>query len=182
MSDEEKKEEVEIEPEEESAAMNMYRERLDEAMESIEVDDVRKDDLVDYIFKIGNKLHSQNLDEMSLDTLMRIGGRLTGIYSSISNKASYARARRDISENKMEDIKSELMISNYGKSDNKVTLSRAKTKVQMKGIKEEVAKIEREKRDYENALKACETMISFIQSAIRVKQSNMYRGRMSDNN
>lgn len=146
-------------------------------------EELRKDKYVNLVFELSESVLRKDLDEASSSWLVAIGGRLTGVHAYLGNKASRARAERDIYEQKRDDVKDELMVEHYNSdSDEKVTLARAKTNLELSQINDLVVQKNKEKNDYENLLDACDKMISFIQSAIKIKNSESFRGNdMYDN-
>jgi len=165
-----------------SRAVRVFQEKTQKALAKIEsLDEFREsDEMIDYVFKVGGWLFSEDLDALGEPLLVRTGGRLTGVYAYLGNKASRARGERDVFEQKREEVVSELMLE-FLDSDYKVTEARARAKNQVAELDDLVAFKEVQKNNYENILNATDKMISFIQSAIRVKESERYRGKMQDN-
>jgi hypothetical protein len=141
-----------------------------------------EDDMVDYVFKIGRELFQTELDKMDPNHLIEIGGKLTAVYAYLGNKAAYARAQRDVYAQKRDEVASQIATDLYADSESKITLAKAKAKLRVTEIDELVTIMEHEKNNYENLLRATEKMTSFIQSAIRVRTNETFRGRdMYDN-
>lgn len=141
-----------------------------------------KDKLIKNVFDISDWLINKNLDELDESTLLRAGGRLSGIYTYLGNFASRARVERDVYEQQLGEELNKLTTEFYGEAENKITLSRARAK-QMVGSLEKLLIIkESEKNNYENLMNACQSMISFIQSAIKVKQGERFiSNKLQDN-
>lgn len=140
------------------------------------------DPQVDYVFKTGAWLFDQELDRMAIPTLLRIGGKLTGIYGYLGNLAARARAERDVYTQKLEEVEARLAVETLSDDPKyKVTLMRANIKEQTADLKGYVIAKEYEKNNYEHVLSACDRMVSFIQTAISQKKAEAYRGQMHDN-
>lgn len=136
-----------------------------------------EDEMVDYVFKIGRELFQTELDKMDPNRLIEIGGKLTAIYAYLGNKTAYARAQRDVYAQKRDEVASQIAIDKYADSESKITLAKAKAKLQVTEIDELVTITDYEKNNYENLLRAVDKMTSFIQSAIRVRTNETFHGR-----
>jgi len=114
--------------------------------------------------------------------LLRAGGRLSGIYTYLGNYASRARAERDVYEQQLEEELNKLTTELYGEAESKITLSRTRAKQMIAPLEKILIIKENEKNNYENLMSATQSMISFIQSAIKVKQGERFiSGRLQDN-
>ncbi len=141
-----------------------------------------KDRLIKNVFEISDWIINKNLDELSESMLLRAGGRLSGIYTYLGNYASRARAERDVYEQQLEEELNKLTTELYGEAESKITLSRAKAKQMIAPLEKILIIKENEKNNYENLMSATQSMISFIQSAIKVKQGERFiSGRLQDN-
>ena len=159
-----------------------FKKKTEKALESIgKPDDFQKRDKhIQYIFEIGEWLFSNDLDKTSESSLIRVGGRLTGVYSYLGNRAAYARAERDVYEQKRDEVMGNLVLE---KLDNqyKVTEARALAKQEVSELEDWVVEKELEKNNnYENLMAACDKMISFVQTAISYKKAERFRGQMHD--
>lgn len=161
---------------------DLFKAKCEIALAQIKtLDDFRASDpMVDYVFKVGRSLFDRPLDQLGEDWLVSTGGKLTGAYAYLSNKASYARAERDVYEQKLKEVESKLT-TEYLDSDYKVTQTRAIIKTETVEISNLVIVKEHEKNNYENIMSACEKLISFIQSSLRMKHSEQFRGNMYNN-
>lgn len=131
------------------------------------------DPMVDLVFKIGRELFERPLDVQDEGWLLRTGGKLTGAYSYIGQKASYARAERDVYEQKREEIMSDMMLK-YLDTDYKVTEARAEAKILLREIDDLIVAKEAEKNQWENILHATDKMTSFIQSTLKIKDTERF--------
>ncbi len=160
-----------------------FRKSVDEAISKIKsLEQFREsDNMVDYVFKIGREMFDKPLDIRSVAWLIDTGGRLTGVYAYLGNKASRARAIRDIYEQKIDEETAKITIEAYRDADSKIMLSKAIAKKQVAELREFLVIAEQEKNNWENLLAATEKLISFAQSAIKVKESERFRSnQMSD--
>lgn len=140
-----------------------------------------KDKLIKNVFEISDWIINKNLDELSESMLLRAGGRLSGIYTYLGNYASRARTERDVYEQQLEEELNKLTTELYGEAE-KITLSRARAKQMIAPLEKILIIKENEKNNYENLMNATQSMISFIQSAIKVKQGERFiSGRLQDN-
>lgn len=141
------------------------------------------DGIVKFVLDMGRKLFDKNLDQMPPDQLVRIGGKLSGAFSYLGQKASYARAERDVYEQKSDEVEKELMLSRLASDEKyKVTIARAEVSAEIEELKEFVIQKEAEKNAWENIQEACDKMISFVQSAIKVKENERFNSNRLQNN
>ena len=168
----------------ESELKKQFDEKIEKTLAFIEDTETfkEKDKLIKNVFEISDWVINKNLDELSESTLLRAGGRLSGIYTYLGNWASRARAERDVYEQQLSEELNRLTIELYSDAENKITLSRAKAKEMVGPLEKLLIIKENEKNNYENLMNACQSMISFIQSAIKVKQGERFiGGRIQDN-
>lgn len=138
--------------------------------------------MVDYIFNVGAELFNKDMDTMSEAYLIRTGGKLTGINVYLGNLTARARAERDVYEQQADEIVDRLIINNTASGDVGVTQARAEAKLEAAALRKLVVIKEYEKNNFENLLSACQTMISYIQTALKMKNNERYQGRtMQDN-
>ena len=161
-----------------------FKIKVESSFESIRsLEDLRgADRMVDEVFIISKEIIAKDLDTMDLGWLVSKGGRLAGIYAYLGNKYARARAERDIYEQKKEEVYNKLTVDYYSESESKITLARARAKEAIAPIEELITIKEYEKKTLENLLTATERLVGFIQSAIKVKQSEKFVSReLSDN-
>lgn len=161
-----------------------FDEKIEKTISAIEdtEDFKNKDKLIKNVFEISDWLINKNLDELNEGTLLRAGGRLSGIYTYLGNWASRARAERDVYEQQIGEELNKLTTELYSEAEGKITLSRARAKEMVAPLEKILIIKENEKNNYENLMNACQSMISFIQSAIKVKQGERFiSGRIQDN-
>ncbi|MDF1498543.1 MAG: hypothetical protein P1P85_04295 [Patescibacteria group bacterium] len=118
------------------------------------------------------------LDQQGEQWLVKTGGKLTGVFAYLGQMSSRARAERDIYEQKRDEVSGELMLK-YLDDKYKVTEARANVKSDMVEIEQLINQKEAEKNQWENIVLACDKMVTFIQSALRVKQGERFK---SNNN
>jgi len=164
-----------------SPQMQEFRSRVRASMDKIKnLDQFRAmDKMIDYVFKIGREMFEQKLDNMSSEWMLNTGGKLVAIYAYLGNLASYARAKRDVAEQRKEEIMSEFSLDHYSDTE-KITVARAKAKVAVKELDEEAIIAEHEKNNLENLMSATEKMVAFLQSAIKVKEGERFSANMQD--
>lgn len=164
--------------------LNDFKKRVEISFSEIKsLDDLRKEDeMVNQIFKISRQIFDQDLDRMNLNWLVSRGGRLASIYAYLGNKSARSRAERDIYEQQRDEILNRLTIEYYNEADSKITLARAKAKQEVFPIEKIITIKEYEYKSLENLLNATERLVGFIQSAIKVKQSENFNSRdITDN-
>lgn len=168
---------------EETKAVALFRRKTQKAMAKIEsLDEFKASDaMVKYVFDIGRSMFDTDLDRLAEPWLIKTGGRLTGVYAYLGNRAARARAERDVYLQKSEEVEAELMVEYLKDGEYKVTGARAQIKVECTELREFVTLKELEKNNFENLLNATDKMVSFIQSAIRVKEAERYKTKMSGN-
>lgn len=170
-------------PQNESQALALFRRKCSSAMNKIKnLDDFRQtDEMVDYVLKVGKRLFTQPLDQQSPDQLIQTGGKLCGAYAYLGQKSSYARAERDVFQQKSEEVSQELLLQHLDE-DYKVTEARALIASEMAELKEFVIGKDAEKNQWENITEAADKMISFLQSAIKIKEGERFSGSRLQNN
>lgn len=163
----------------ESNAVRAFREKCDAALAEIgNVDQFRQsDEMVDFVFRVGRSLFDEPLDQLTPDRLIRMGGKLTGAYAYLGQKSARARAERDVYEQKADEVEKELVLEFVRGKQYKVTEAKARASVEMEGLHAQVIQKESAKNQYESIANATQTMIMFIQSAIRVKENEQYAGK-----
>lgn len=163
------------------SAVAIFRAKCDTAMSRIKnLSQFRESDaMVDYVFKVGRNLFDTPLDQMPPDSLIRTGGKLTGAFGYLGQKSSYARAERDVFEQKASEVSKEIVLKNLSDGRYKVTEAKARAELEIAELTEFVIQKEAEKNQWENIVEATQAMVSFIQSAIKVKESERYHTKMS---
>ncbi len=167
----------------ESKAMAIFRAKTELAMARIkDLKQFRESDtMVDFVFKIGREMFDKDLDTMDTAWLINTGGKLTAIYAYLGNKASYARAQRDVYEQKRDEVSARISLEEYPDTE-KITVAKAKAKLQVTELDEMVTIAESEKNNMENLMWATDKMVGFLQSAIKVKEGERFRSNaMQDN-
>ena len=134
------------------------------------------DQIVAMVLDCGRTLFNEPLDKMTPDKLLRIGGKLSGAYAYLGQKASYARAERDVYRQKADEVEKELTLSYLGE-EYKVTEARAKVSADASELQEFCIQKEAEKNQWESISEACQTMILFIQSALKLKVQDRFQSR-----
>jgi hypothetical protein len=157
----------------ESNLTKLYREKCESAMEKISgIQQFRDaDEMVDLVFKVGRSLFDTPLDQQTTDFLLRTGGKLTGAYTYLTQKSTYARA-----------VEKELMLKQLADGKYKVTEARARVSADIEELKEFVIQKDVVKNQWENIAEACQMMVSFMQSAIKVKESEKFNSSRMQNN
>ena len=160
----------------ESNGVKTFREKTQIAMARIKsLDAFRESDpMVDLVFATGRRLFQEPLDRMSVGNLLTTGGKLTGAYAYLGQMSARARAERDVYRQKLDEVEKELMMEHLKDGKYKVTQARAQISQQVAEIQELVNLKEAEKNQWENVTEATNTMIMFIQSAIKVKENEKF--------
>ncbi|MCK9578736.1 hypothetical protein M0R01_04600 [bacterium] len=167
----------------EESAMYKFRTKAEKAMANIQsLEEFRNSDsMIDFVFKIGHEMFQKDLDTMGLQWLINTGGKLTAIYAYLGNKTAYARAQRDVYQQKRDETMARISLDEYPDTE-KITVAKARAKLQVIELDEIVTQMEYGKNNMENLLAATDKMVGFIQSAIRVKQGDQFRSKtVSDN-
>jgi len=136
----------------------------------------KKEEMVDFVFKIGRALFEKELDRQSEGWLLSVGGKLTGCLAFFGQRASRARAERDVYAKTKKEIEGDLMLGRLD-AEYKVTQARAEVRKEIEELEKLVIEKECEKNQWENITDATQTMISFIQSALKIKKSERTKGR-----
>ncbi len=165
-----------------NSTLDLFREKCEKTMSSIEtLKEFREnDEMVDFVMRQGRQLFDTPLDIQSRDILLRNGGKLTGAYAYLGQKSARSRAERDVYEQKSDEVMKELILKYVG-SNYKVTQARAKASMEMESLNELVLLKGAEKNQWENITNATQTMIMFIQSALRVKDAEIHQSSRMQN-
>lgn len=165
-------------------AVKEFREKCEIAMARVKDIEAFKesDPMVKYIFEIGHSLFDTPLDVQAPDMLIRTGGKLTGAYAYLGQKAARSRAERDVYEQKADEVQKEIVLAHVKDKQYKVTEAKAMASAEMIELNELVIVKEAEKNQYESITEAAHTMIMFIQSALRTKENERYSSSRSHNN
>ncbi len=164
--------------------LKQYKDRVSASMEKVKsLQQFREEDtMVDEVFMISRSIFDKDLDQMNLNELVSKGGTLASIYGYLGNKYARIRAERDVAEQKRDQMFGDLTISLYDKAEGKITLARELARKEMSGVEEDLVIKEYEKKNFEQLLLSVDRLIGFIQSAIKVKQSERFTSRdMHDN-
>lgn len=127
-----------------------------------------RDSNVKNIMDHARVFYRSNLDTMSEDELLRVGGLLLGSYASVGVMAGIKRAERDAAEQTYDELLSSMTIFNKDDATG-ITEARAKAKEQLTDIGSELVWREQHYRSYDAIVEATKATISFIQSAVKVK-------------
>lgn len=168
----------------ETTTLQQFQKSVKASMLNIKtLDEMRKEDkMVDEVYRVSREIFDKDLDTMALPFLISNGGRLASIRAYLGNKYARARAERDFLEQKKDEVLNRLTAEYYGESENKITLARSRAKQETADIEELIVISEFEKKSMEELLNSLDRLIGFIQSAIKVKQSDNFVGRtLSDN-
>ena len=169
----------------ESKAITMFRAKCETVM--AEISNYKKwedeEEMVHEVMEAGRTLFSRPLDKMPPNTLLNIGGRLVGSFGYLGQRSSYARAERDVYEAKLDELE-KTRISQILKLDPKykVTQARADVAIEFAEMREIVIQKETAKNQWEKITEACSSMIMFIQSAMKTKNSEQYTSNQLHNN
>ena len=179
-----KKENVNVPEVRESKAVAIFRAKCESAMAKINnyKQWEEQEEMVHEVMEAGRTLFQKPLDKMSPDTLLRIGGRLVGSFGYLGQRSAYARAERDVYEQKLSETEKELVLKYLTNTDYKVTEARAKVSADVEELKEFVIQKETAKNQWEAITEACQVMAMFCQSALKVKEGERFASsRMSNN-
>lgn len=168
----------------ETSAISQFRERCELALAEVkDIEHFRESDvMVNYVFTIGRELFDTPLDQHNTDGLLRRGGKLAGAYVYLGQQSAYARAERDVYAQKADEHDKAVMLELIHDKDMKVTEARATAKEVCAPMKEIAIQKDVAKNQWENITEATEKMVSFIQSAIKVKEGERYQSsRVQDN-
>lgn len=167
----------------ESNAVRVFRAKCETALAKINnyKQWEAEEEMVHEVMEAGRTLFGRPLDEMDPDTLLRLGGRLAGSYGYLGQRNAYARGERDVFAQKLDETEKELILNYLADGKYKVTEARARVSAEVAVLNEFVIQKETAKNQWENLLDACDRMIGFIQSAIKVKEAERFQaGRMSN--
>jgi len=164
----------------ESIAMRLFKIKTEASLTRIKkLEEFRQNKMINEVLVAANELFHNDLDKQSTPWLIKKGGQLTGIYAYLGNLSANARAKRDIFEQKRDEVINQFIVDS---TSEKITFARSQAKVDVAELDDFVIEAEHDKNNFENLLNATDKMISFIQSAIKVKEGERFRSRdMNDN-
>ena len=157
-----------------------YREECEEAISKIrDYKDWEKEEaIVHEVMDAGRRLFAHDLDKMTIGYLLRLGGKLAGAYTSLGQFSTMARAERDVYEQKLDETEKALQLELLKGGEYKVTQAKAEVAKKVSELREFVIQKEAVKNQWENLMEACEKMVSFIQSAIKVKEGERFQNKL----
>ena len=139
------------------------------------------DPMVDFIFTTGKSLFTKPLDQWSPSELINVGGKLTGAYAYLAQKASESRAVHDAKVQQKEEEFNKILTQKITDGE-KITQARQIAKIETTEFERLIVSLKEKKSQWESVVSACERMISFIQSAIKMKQSETFSAGKESNN
>ena len=159
-------------------AMSLFKKKTEAALAKVQNPEElkKKHEVIKYIFDTADWVFTQQLDAVPEHTLVRYGGKMTGAYVFIGTLANEARLKRDIYVEKREEIINELTVQKYFDSE-KITLARAEAKKEAAVLNDFIIAADYEKNNFETLVYACDKTVSFLQSAIKVKQGERYKDK-----
>jgi hypothetical protein len=141
------------------------------------------DEMVKMLFKYSREILETGLDRMSPDELLKIGGRLAGMYAYFGQKSSYARAERDIAVSTYKQVKEALVLARLSSNkDYKVTHAKASAVDDLKDEENDTIRLDAIKNQWESITDSTKTLILFIQSALAIKKGEMAQSRNINDN
>jgi uncharacterized protein YcfJ len=160
-----------------------FKEQVQETLSQIRgIEEYKEDKLIKYVFDCADYLIGHKLDEMNEGDLITMGGKLAGTYAYLGNMVAKARTERDVYQQQLEEEKAKITVNLYSECESKITLSKARAKIEVSPIEKMLTIKESEKSNIENITGACQTIIMFFQSAMRTKQGERFlSGQMQDN-
>lgn len=171
------------EPINDNLQARQYQKKCEEALEQVSnIQQFRDEDtMVDYVFKVGRDLFDKPLDQMDTGAMLRTGGRLAGVYVYLGQKSARARAERDVYAQKLTETEKSMLLD-YMRDGYKVTEARSMVSEEVAMLQDFVVQKEIAKNQWENITEAVEKMISFIQSAIKVKEGERFQSNQLRDN
>lgn len=164
-------------PSRESQALRIFKRKCEMAMANIP--NVQKfkdsDKMVDYVFKVGRELFDTPLDTFNTERLIRTGGRLTGVYAYLGQQSAVARAERDVCLQKANEVEKEILVELTKGNRYKLHEARARAEIEVSELNDIVVVKDISKNQWENITEAVDKMVSFIQSAIKVKEGERFQ-------
>ncbi len=153
-----------------------FKKRCDKALAKIsDIDKFRTEDaMVDFVFKVGKELFKTPLDQMHVGNMLRKGGKLAGSFVYLGQKSARARGERDVYARKAEEMEKERLLVLITKGV-KVTSARSQVASEMIELHDFVVQADVSKNQWENITEAVSIMVSFMQSAIKVKEGERFQ-------
>ncbi len=142
-----------------------------------------EDEMVDRYFQTADYIFARHADELSPNTLLRMGGALSSILPYFGQRAARTRADRDIFENLLSQEEKAITLSILdANSGYKVTQARAEASEMLSVKKNELVILEAIKNQDEALFDGCKTVIMFIQSILSQKKAERFTSAEMINN
>jgi ribosomal protein L17 len=137
------------------------------------------DKSVGYVFAVAREILSKPTDFQNVQWLIRKGSELIAYYAYLEGTANVHNAKSQVSEVAHNDVKAGMMIA-LTSEDVSTTTARAQASQATVDSEVDVIKEELLAKNYATAAKVADRMVSFIQSTLRNKESEMNRGKLTD--
>lgn len=139
----------------------------------------KSDEGVGKIFAIAREILENPRNMNNVQFLLTTGGKLAGYYGYLALKGTEAWAEYKTAEVAFKEVRDALMLA---LKNEKHTVTEAKASAGRETAYVEVDVITKEKRsrDFEAAVKWCQSMLSFIQSTLRQLESERTHLRTAD--
>ena len=138
-----------------------------------------EDQNVDEIVQALRELYRHKIDTVPLLILSTLGAKIIGNKLSVATTTSIKRAERDASEQSYEELLSSVTLMNkIGEVG--VTEARAIAKEQLGEFATEILWREQHKNSYEAVVNSADTIVSFIQSIIKIRLSERTGTRLME--
>lgn len=154
----------------------MYKDKIAQARENFQKNSVyRNNKEVKRMLEIAQEVYKSDLDMMSGEQLMKLGGELAGLYVYFGNLYAEARSEHEISENAYNQVLEAVKLS-YIESDSgyKVTEAKAAACRDLETESSDMVLKEAIYKEWSTVIETCKTLIMFIQSCISQKKSEAF--------
>jgi len=150
----------------------LYKEIVDAKLKSIQTLNKLEasDETIKAVITELRELYKNNLDTIPEHELIRIGGKLLGLYANLGVSSSIKRAERDCYEEAYDELLNGLILEKTATGAG-ITEARIASKNQLAEAKMKVVMSDQQKNAYEALVHATSQSISFLQSAIKIKNS-----------
>lgn len=163
------------------ALFDNYKKRHGELMKKLQsFEEFEKSDkLIGRVMNIARQVIQQPGDVQATSWLLSKGAELSAYYGAVEARANEARAEYEAAEIAQKSTRDGLMLSLKG-GDVGVTEARAQAGLEM--VDSEIDVVAKKQRSdyYSTVARACEKMVSFVQSTLRHKEAERNQTKIAE--
>lgn len=163
------------------ALLDNYQKRHKELMAKLQSfgDFEKEDKVVGLVMNIARQVIARPGDVQAISWLLTKGSELTAYYGVLEGRANEARAEYEAAEIAYKSTKDGYMLA-LKEAMGTVTEARAQAGIEAAEAEIDVIRLKQRSDYYNTAARACDKMISFIQSTLRNKEQDRVKTNMAE--